>query len=469
MARRALTKTVIDELPVTGRQHFLWDVNPPGFGVRVSPAGVKSYVYQYRIGGRAGNAVRTTVGRHGELTVEQARKLAHKLAEKVREAVDPVKAKREAIAHEKAVKAAAQDLAFDTYCKMYLERRVEGEGMASRDNIEMVFRLHAVPILKSKPLPEITKRDISAVLDALPATSLALRRSAFAILSKMMNWAVGRGDIAASPLIGMKRPPAAPSRDRVLSDCELVLALRAAGDTAAPFGPFYELLFATGQRREEVAGLSWTELDRDGALWTLPGSRTKNGEPNLVHLNRRAVAAIDRAAASAVAVQAVRDLDRKPRPKERERLFDDVLARVLADLTTGTRKWPARGLVFSGTGATALSGFSRAKARLDADMLKLARDDAGEGVEVELEPWRLHDARRTLATGMQRLGVRFEVTEAILNHTSGASRSGVAAVYQRHDWAPEKRAALDAWADHCELALGGKSKKSNVVAFSKEA
>ncbi|HEY6870127.1 MAG TPA: Arm DNA-binding domain-containing protein, partial [Novosphingobium sp.] len=203
MARRAITKTAVDELPATGRQHFLWDVSPPGFGVRVSPAGVKSYIYQYRIGGRSGQAVRTTIGRHGELTVDQARKLAHKLAEKVREAVDPVKAKRAALQAEREAKAAAKDLAFDAYCKLYLERRVEGEGMASKGNIEMAFRLHATPVLKSKPLPEITKRDISAVLDSLPANSLALRRSVFAILSKMMNWAVVRGDIAASPMLGM--------------------------------------------------------------------------------------------------------------------------------------------------------------------------------------------------------------------------------------------------------------------------
>lgn len=468
MARRALTKTAIDDLPATGRQHFLWDVNPPGFGVRVSPAGVKSYVYQYRIGGRAGRAVRTTVGRHGEITVEQARKLAHKLAEKVRNSVDPVKAKREAIEQEKAARAAAKDLAFDAYCQTYLERRVDGEGMASRGNIEMAFRLHAIPVLRSKPLPEITKRDISAVLDSLPATSLALRRSVFAILSKMMNWAVGRGDIASSPMLGMKRPPAAPSRDRVLSNAELALALRAARATVAPFGPFYELLFATGQRREEVAALNWAELDRSAALWTLPGSRTKNGEPNLVHLNRHAIAAIDRAAASAVAVQAIREGEQKLRPTERERQFSEVQRGALVDLATGARKWPSRGLVFSGTGTTALSGFSRAKARLDADMLKLARRDAGECAEVELEPWRLHDARRTLATGMQRLGVRFEVTEAILNHTSGASRSGVAAVYQRHDWAPEKRVALDAWADHCDMVLEG-TVGSNVVQLRKEA
>ena len=114
-----------------------------------------------------------------------------------------------------------------------------------------------------------------------------------------------------------------------------------------------------------------------------------------------------------------------------------------------------------------MSAFSQAKRRLDATMLAIAQQDAvdagAQPARVELAPWRLHDARRTLATGLQRSGVRFEVTEAILNHTSGASRSGVAAVYQRHTWGPEKRAALDAWADHCDRVVSPADDTGNVM------
>ena len=96
-------------------------------------------------------------------------------------------------------------------------------------------------------------------------------------------------------------------------------------------------------------------------------------------------------------------------------------------------------------------------------------DEAGkDGNTVQLAAWRVHDARRTLATGLQRLGVRFEVTEAVLNHTSGASRSGVAAVYQRHSWGPEKRAALDAWADHCDGVRNPFDVAGNVVPLVRE-
>ena len=106
------------------------------------------------------------------------------------------------------------------------------------------------------------------------------------------------------------------------------------------------------------------------------------------------------------------------------------------DGLAGGERWPRSGFVFTTTGRTAVSGFSKVKRRLDEIVSK--------GMKLEVPPWRLHDLRRTFATNMQRLGVRFEVTEALLNHTSGA-RSGIAGVYQRHDWGPEKKEAIRLW------------------------
>jgi integrase len=119
--------------------------------------------------------------------------------------------------------------------------------------------------------------------------------------------------------------------------------------------------------------------------------------------------------------------------------------------------WPSKGLVFTTTGRTPISGFSRAKQHLDAAMLKIAKAQAvGAGKDPEsvcIADWRIHDLRRTMATGFQKLGIRFEVTEATLNHVSGMSRAGVAGVYQQHDWKEEKRDALEKWAQHCEHLL----------------
>jgi integrase len=121
------------------------------------------------------------------------------------------------------------------------------------------------------------------------------------------------------------------------------------------------------------------------------------------------------------------------------------LAIEILDEVAGDPAWPQRGLIFSTNGRTPVSGFSKAKRKLDEYMsLAVAHD--------ELKAWRIHDLRRTVATGLQRLGVRFEVTEAVLNHLSG-SRAGVAGVYQRHDWASEKREALDVWASYVQRVL----------------
>ena len=433
---RGISKDRVDALEANGKTQYLWDNDPIGFGVRVTPSGAKSYIFQFRMGGRGSPVRRETIGRVEKMSPKQARDRAHQLAHLARTGTDPIDKKHADRKAKTEAKLSAEQLAFDAYCQRYIDKRVKPERLASLGNIDMVFRLHAIPQLKSKPLSDIAKRDLVAVLDAIPGTSLALRRSAFAILNRMMNWAVERGDIASNPMSGMKRPPAVSSRDRVLTDEELALALRAAAQMNGLFGTLYQLLFATGQRRDEVAGLDWAELVRAKSEWTLPGDRAKNGEANIIPLNRHAMAALD----------------------------------LLAGQDGHERsEWPRRGLIFTTTGKTTVSGFSRAKRRLDDLIAILAARDAQEtapGPEaIKVAPWRLHDARRTLATGLQRLGVRFEVTEAVLNHTAGASRSGVAAVYQRHGWGPEKRVALDAWADHCDRLLNPAAATCNVVSM----
>ena len=445
-----IDKTAVDACEPGDRQFVLWDCGDgatKGFGLLVLPTGVKSYVLQYRIGGRAGRTRRYTIGKHGEKTPEQARKVAKSLSAQVELGIDPIDAKRKMIASDERARASAieherlsRDLAFNAYAERFIAHGLKaGARERTRADYAAMLRNHATPVLGSKSLPEIRRADIVRVMDRIPANQPSVRRLVFAIIRKLFNWAKGRGDIDASPVDAMETPKPTASRDRVLSDEEFVLALRAAGQMEAPFGPLYRLLFATGQRREEVAGMDWAELDRASATWTLPRERSKNGEASIAPLNRHAMAVLDRLAGQEGA----------ERPE-----------------------WPRRGFLFTTTGQTKVSGYSRAKARLDARMEQLARQDATEAgrdpESVPVAPWRLHDARRTLATGLQWLGVRFEVTEAVLNHTAGASRSGIAAVYQRHGWGPEKRAALEAWADHCDRLLNPADKAANVVPLRRE-
>jgi integrase len=264
-------------------------------------------------------------------------------------------------------------------------------------------------------LSDITKKDIVAFLDRIPASSFALKRSAFAILNRMMNWAVGRGDISVNPMVGMKRPPAVMSRDRVLDDEELAVIWKATGGLRSPLRAFYRVLMLTGQRREEVAGMRWDELDRPNAIWALPGNRTKNGVAHIVPL---APAVLEELDLLSQGWQAKAELSKS------EKAF-----------------WPKSGPVMSFHGNVSFSSFSQAKRLLDVEIEKARKG------EPNLLKWRVHDLRRTMATGFQRLGVRFEVTEAALNHLSG-SKSGVAGIYQRYDWRDEKREAFDKWALH---------------------
>jgi integrase len=182
--------------------------------------------------------------------------------------------------------------------------------------------------------------------------------------------------------------------------------------------------------------MTWDEISDDLAVWALPGARTKNGAPHIVPLS-----------------EPVRDLLRGLLPAEMtEQAIKERRAKAM--------------LVLPGALGTPFAGWSKAKLALDravaeARMKRAAR--AGT-IPAALVPWSLHDLRRTVATGLQRLGVRLEVTEAVLNHLSG-SRAGIVGVYQRHDWAAEKRVALDAWTEYIVSTVAGRAPADNVVSL----
>ncbi|MGV2495070.1 tyrosine-type recombinase/integrase [Pelagerythrobacter aerophilus] len=416
MATGNITITSVTALQPGAKDKLLWDKKLRGFGLKITPAGSKIYLYQYRMGGRGSKVRRYTIGKHGSLTPDQARKEAKRLAMLVTQGVDPQSEKKER-------RRVVVDLAFSSYLDRFVADCLKLSWRASADEVEAMLRTYALPILGDKPLPDIRRSDISAILRPLrdkPASASKL----FAVLRRLFRWAISEGDLQSSPMDGMEAPPPPKSRDRTLSDDELVTVWRASETIGYPFGPMVRLLTLWGARRSEVAGLPWVELSRDDRLWSLPAGRAKNGEAASYHIS--------------------------------DMVFTELEA--LAKIVGKSGAWPRRGLVFSTTGDTPVSGYSRAKKRLDAACEKV---NGG----VALPHWTLHDLRRTLATGMQRLGVRFEVTEAILNHKSG-SRAGVAGIYQRHHWGPEKKAALDAWSRHITALLEG-ADKSNVVQLEK--
>jgi integrase len=185
------------------------------------------------------------------------------------------------------------------------------------------------------------------------------------------------------------------ARDRVLDDTELAQVILAARKIGGPYGGIVEFLALTGQRRQEVSGLRHDELDLAQRIWLIPKARTKNAKAHIVHLSKQALAVLERA--------------------------DHCAPLVLSPLGTKT-----------------FQNFTHAKRLLD----QLS------GVT----GWRLHDLRRTCVSGMARLGVAPHVADKILNHQAGTI-SGVAAVYQRHEFLAERRAALDLWGAHVARLL----------------
>jgi integrase len=253
---------------------------------------------------------------------------------------------------------------------------------------------------------EITKRDVVEVLSAIeqrgaPGTANKTLKS----IKTFLRWCVGRAVLDRSPAEGVPLPAKEVARDRVLDDTELAQVILAARQIGGPYGCIVELLALTGQRRQEVAGLRREELDLAPRIWTVPKARTKNAKAHIVHLSKQALAVLKRAD------------QREP-------------------------------LVFSPLGTKLFQNFTHAKRLLD----QLS------GVT----GWRLHDLRRTCVSGMARLGVAPHVADKILNHQAGTI-SGVAAVYQRHDFLAERQAALDLWGAHVGQLVGGLSHDERIA------
>lgn len=405
-----LTKRTVDAAQPGTADLFLWDGDVKGFGLKVTASGRKIYVLQYRTQG--GQSRRYTIGKHGSpWTPDLARTEAERLLRRIAEGKDPQAEKKAARTPDATLTVAA---VFETFMQRHVSQtRVEKEYRGA-------FKNEVLPHWGDWPIGRVERRDVIAMLDRIVDRGVPMRANrVFAYVRKFFNWCISRDLIATSPCIGVRPPTPERDRDRVLSDEEVRVLGVAAGTLGWPFGPFVTMLLLTAQRLNEVAGMRWSELDLDAALWTLPAGRAKNGQAHHVPL-------------SPPAVPLIRSLPR------------------LA----------GSDIVFTTTGTTPISGFGRAKRRLDAAMLTILRREAKERGEDPdaikgLPDWRFHDIRRTATTGMAQLGVPPHVADRILNHVQGTIR-GVAAVYNRHTYLAERRQALYVWAErlHTLKVLG---------------
>ncbi|MFT8243254.1 tyrosine-type recombinase/integrase [Roseomonas sp. BN140053] len=396
------------------------DSDLKGFCVRVTAQGSHIFFLRYKRDGLSQRVVLGTFGK--ELTTAQARKKAETLRGQVRDQRDPIAerkaARSAAVEAEAAARAAAASSTYtvEKLIAQWTTHHLAERSASYREATPKSLR-DALHSWRTAPAASLRQADAVQLLDEVKAGRGPIAANRLrAVARACWGWAVKRGALEANPWEATPRPARETARERVLADAEVADLWKAAESLGHPWTPIVLTMLLTGQRRGEVAGMQWAELDLDAALWSLPGERTKNHRPHSL-----------------------------PLP-----------ATVLGFIRAVPHRCGAV-LVFEGARQTAPSGFGKVKERLDAAMA-----EAAKRAKRPLRPWTLHDIRRTVATGLQRLGVRLEVTEAVLNHVSG-SRAGIVGVYQRHGWDKEKVEALKAWEGHVLSLAQGATELSKVV------
>jgi integrase len=403
---KVLTQAALDALKPSDKRREVPDARAVGLYFILQPSGKASWAYRYKVGK---TSKKLTLGSWPLVTLAMARDRARKAAVERFDGVDPVAAKR-------AAKAEAQAPALDTIevvVEDYLTRHARKKTrLRSWQATERHLRNEIVRPWGKRRLSSIRRAEVIALLDKIADRAPVVANLTLAAFRHLCKWAINRGLVEMmNPAAGIDAPTKMVARKRALDDRELAALWRAADGLGYPAGPIVQLLILTGARLREVSELRWSEIDLGNATWTLPRERAKNDNEHSVPLAPMAIKLLE----------SVKRLEGCP-------------------------------FVFSFDGKAPVSGMTRTKHAIDAAM---------RAELPELPSFVLHDIRRTVATGLQKLGVRLEVTEAVLNHVGG-SRDGIIGVYQTHDYAPEKRVALQRWADHVERIVSGET-AANVV------
>jgi integrase len=288
----------------------------------------------------------------------------------------------------------------------YLERYVRPNSRESTyKEAKRDLERDALRKWRSRPVASISRRDVIDLIDGIVERGAGVQANrTLTRLRALFDWAIDKERLAILPADRMKQPTQERARDRVLSDDELRWLWQACDVVGSPFGPLVRLLVLTAQRRDEVASMTWSEISLDRRVWIIPRHKAKNDCEHEVQLSDFAV----------IELRRLRSLPR------------------IGD-----------GLVFTTTGDTPVSGFSKSKRRIDHAMMTAKRAELGAAASV-IAPWTLHDLRRTATTGMAGLKVPPHIADKVLNHTGGTI-SGVAAIYNRFAYLEERREALQAW------------------------
>lgn len=417
MAKMKLTQAAVEKvsLPKTGRDTW-WDTeknSPPGFGLRVSASGHKSWFLVTRL--KTDEQIKITLGTMGTIPkVDAARQHARDVIDKIRDGYDP----RVAPPVVEAPKIETVGEVFAEYIERYA--KVKNKHWKAKEDD---FRRHIAPKLGSRDIASITPADVRSLRDNLTSNRRGVatkiigsgKLNVHRLITHFFNWSVAEGYVPVSPAAGVKVNVRVTRRDRVLSDAEVVSLWHAAASLGVLKGGYVKALLLTAQRRTEVAEMRWSEVDLEKKIFTLPPARSKNKKAHAIPL----------------APQLVEIVAALPR------LNSYVL--------------PGRGT----SKEVAMSGFSKLKLELDEKMM--------ESDSEAFKRWTFHDLRRTASTRMAELGVLDEIIGRVLNH---AVKGVTAQVYIQHSYLPERRVALEKWANYVERLLDPAKERDNVIPFA---
>jgi len=407
--KKVLNERVLKSLRSNSqRKYVVWDSVLQNFGVRITDNGQCTFFIMRRLHGRLR---RWSLGRYPAIEPEKARTKAREFLEDISRGIDPK------IKQEKALREEEQRHkdTFSVVAEEFIQKHVS--KLCRKKETEAAIRRELVSRWGKFPITEITRRDVIKILDEIVANGhIYAAHQILSFTRKLFNWAVSRDvygleyspcdRIKPSEIIGKKF-----ARQRVLDDDEIRVVWEASCKLDYPFGPLIKLLFLTGQRLREVAEMSWSEIDTKKATWTIPAARMKSDAAHVVPLSPDALAL----------------LNKLPRWTKGE-----------FALTTAE-------------GVRPISGFSKAKLRLDKQILddltkavlSLVVDKSVNNVkEVAFDPWRFHDIRRTVRTHLSALPIQDIVRELVISHT----KKGLHKVYDQWAYMNEKRQALELWA-----------------------
>jgi len=451
----------------------------PGLVLRVSPEGSRSFSLTYRVKGSLRKR-RLTLGSYPVITLGEAR-------EGAREVLISAKAGKDPAAEQRVAKSRAPDT-IENVVAEFQKRYLEAKGRAPNyvKNVRRTFEIHVLSRWRGRDLKSVTRRDVSELLDAIMDEGLPIAANkTLAALRKLFAWALTREIVDASPIAGIEPPGEENRRERTLSDDELRNLWPELKELGYPFGHFFMLALVTGQRRTEVAGMRWADIDLNAKTWTLPRELTKPDRTHVVPLSTlaREILAECKEAALREKLPTYVFTTTSERPisgysKAKDRLdvrlalvtTQNVTSHAGHTLQPSARSHPTRGRIkifakghkpfefeserlvgrIVGIRHGERWGFATITAVLSASeietrvLVPFGDISASDVWILGGEPWTIHDLRRTMGTGLGKLGIsRFHIAR-VLNHAD----TSVTGIYDRHEYLAEKRHALDAWARH---------------------